>query len=75
MSGRPSRVTATPASQPALPTEPLLTIREVAALLSVSERTVHRVIAEGLLARHRVGRLVRISRSDVGAYLARRGLS
>lgn len=39
----------------------LLNVKEVAEHLGVSQRTVHRLIQEGTLASHRVGRSRRIS--------------
>ena len=42
-----------------LPT-PLLTVKEVATILRVSERTVRRLIAEGKLGVVRIGRSVRV---------------
>ena len=50
----------------------LLTVREVAERLRASERTVRRAIAAAELAVHRIGRSVRISEADLGAYLAAR---
>lgn len=43
----------------------LLTTREVAEHLRVSERTVKRMLAAGLLTRVRIGRSVRIRRAEV----------
>lgn len=43
----------------------LLTIPEVAAALRISERTVKRMLAAGTLPRVRIGRAVRIRRTDV----------
>lgn len=52
-------------------TRPLLTIRETAALLALSKRTMHRYIAEGKLKACRVGgeKTIRIKREDVDALL------
>jgi excisionase family DNA binding protein len=47
-----------------------LTIREVAERLNVATRTVRRWIDLGLLPVHRFGRTVRISGSDLAAFLA-----
>ncbi|MCW8087674.1 helix-turn-helix domain-containing protein [Sabulicella glaciei] len=72
---RVSVAAATPLPSSSAVAEPLLTIPDVAALLLVSERTVHRLVAKGTLRRHRVGRLVRISRADLQAYLTRQRLA
>ena len=62
-----------PASRPAQPfarpLEPLLTIKQAAALLQVSEKTMRRRIAEGGLVAHRVGAQWRIAPRDVADYL------
>ena len=54
-----------------------LTVKQVAALLGVSERTVRRWISPAQpprerLACYRIGRLVRIRRSDLEEFLMRR---
>ena len=46
------------------------TIPEVAERLNVCERTVRRWIESGALRAHRFGRLVRISQTDLAAFLA-----
>ena len=46
-------------------------INEVAEALDVSNRTVRRWIANGDLAVHRVGGVVRIADDDLRAFLAR----
>jgi excisionase family DNA binding protein len=50
---------------------PYLTIRETAALLALSTRTIHRYIAEGKLKAYRVvgEKVIRIKREDVEALL------
>lgn len=52
-------------------TRPYLTIRETAALLALSTRTIHRYIAEGKLKAYRVAgeKVIRIKREDVEALL------
>jgi len=47
------------------------TVEQVAQQLEVSIRTVRRWIDRGLLLAHRIGRLVRISDSDLQAFLAK----
>jgi excisionase family DNA binding protein len=53
----------------------LFSIRAVAAGLDVSEKTVHRWIANGSLPHHRIGRQIRIAEHDLRVILAdgRRG--
>lgn len=46
------------------------TIAEVADLLEVSTRTVHRWIVSGEIKAHRFGRSVRIAESDLSAFIA-----
>ena len=48
------------------------TVREIAELLKVSQRTVRRWIADGELAVHRLGRSVRVLDADLRAFLASR---
>jgi excisionase family DNA binding protein len=50
---------------------PLLSVQGVAALLSVSTKTVRRLIANGELQTHRIGVSHRVSEEDLRAYLAR----
>jgi excisionase family DNA binding protein len=47
----------------------LLSIEQVASLLSVSTKTVRRLIEREQLHFHRVGRVIRVSREDLRAYL------
>ena len=49
----------------------LLTLEEAGARLSVSARTVRRLIDAGDLAPVRIGRAVRLSTADLSAYIAR----
>ncbi len=49
--------------------EPLMTVKEVAADMKVSEKTVRRRIAAGELAAIRDGRLIRIRPKDYRRYL------
>lgn len=46
------------------------TVEQVAERLDVSPRTVRRRIAAGILRVHRFGRLVRVSETDLLAFLA-----
>jgi excisionase family DNA binding protein len=50
----------------------LLTVEQVAERLSVSTRTVRRLIDSGELPAHRMGRMVRVSVDDLERYI--RGL-
>jgi excisionase family DNA binding protein len=52
--------------------EPLLPLAEVARRLSVSPRTVRRLVDAGELSSFRVGGQVRIESAALAAYLARR---
>jgi excisionase family DNA binding protein len=53
----------------ARPLDPLLTVKQTAALLQVSEKTIRRRIAEGGLVAHRIGAQWRIASRDVADYL------
>ena len=50
----------------------LYTIRETAVILSVSRKTIRRLIGSGDLIAYRVGRLWRIRADDLDAFLASR---
>ena len=67
MSRRPSN-----APEPAAAGMRFLTLSEVAEILQVSERTVHRWVKAGHLLTHGFGRAVRISHSDLQAFIASR---
>ena len=49
--------------------EPLMTVREVAAAMNASEKTIRRRIAAGELPVIRDGRLIRIRPKDYRRYL------
>lgn len=49
--------------------EPLLTVKEVAAILNTSAKTVYRLVKRGCLRAKRVGHELRFEESDVRAYL------
>ena len=49
----------------------LLTVNDVAHQLSVSARTVRRLIEKGDLPYHRIGRAIRISGEDLSVFLKR----
>ena len=50
-------------------------VSEIAEILDVSQRTVRRWIDQGELIAHRLGRNVRVSETDLRAFLAlRRGV-
>jgi excisionase family DNA binding protein len=66
-SKRAARLTGTLRSRPLTR---LRTIDETAELLSVSSRTVRRLVASGALQVHRFGRLVRIAEADIAVLLA-----
>ncbi len=50
------------------PHETLITVPEAAERLSVSPRTIRRLIAEGKIRAYQIRRAVRISESDLQAY-------
>ena len=52
--------------------EPTLTVRDIARIWRVSERTVRRRIAAGELPAFKDGNIVRVCRSDFRAYNLRR---
>lgn len=58
-------------SAPFLPPGQLLTLREVATQLRLSEKTVRRLVARGDLLALRLGRSLRIAEDDLRAYLNR----
>ncbi len=57
-----------------LPDARLLTVREVAARLSVSTRMVQRLIRRGALQEVRLGRAVRVSTKCVRDFIANGGV-
>jgi len=48
----------------------LLSVDAVASILSVSSKTVRRMIERGALRTCRVGRLLRVKRADLAHYIA-----
>lgn len=52
--------------------EPMMTALEVADYLRVSKMTVYRLVHEGEIASIRVGRSIRIRRSEFERYLSER---
>ena len=65
----PAPFEAGPRAAPVLPPAPLLPAAEVAGRLGVSLRHVRRLIADGRLPVHRLGRAVRISEPDLLRFL------
>ena len=53
-------------------TRPFFTVPEVAAYLQISARTIYRLIDDGELPVHRIGRSVRISVSDLEQFVRAR---
>ena len=51
------------------PPAPFLTVKEVASLLKVSVRTLRRHIAAGALSVVRIGRLIRVPREAIVAFI------
>jgi excisionase family DNA binding protein len=54
-----------------MPGPRLMSVATVALHLGVSEKTIRRLIDDGQLPTHRVGRLIRISETDLAAFIAR----
>ena len=52
-----------------LPDPKFLTIAEVASMMRVSKMTVYRLVHDGTIPAHRVGRSFRLTEEDVNAYL------
>jgi excisionase family DNA binding protein len=50
-------------------TEPLLSVSEVAATLGVHPETIRRLIHDGRLDAIRIGRVLRIDRSELGRFV------
>ena len=50
--------------------ERLFTVREVASILNMSDRSIRRWIDEEKLTHHKFGRAVRISESDLRTFMA-----
>lgn len=57
---------------PKIPLPQLLCLKEVAARLGVSPKTVQRCVRRGELPVHRIGGQVRISESDLRGFVAQR---
>ena len=47
------------------------TVKELAELFKVTEKTIYRMVDRGELPCHRIGRIKRFSRDDVEAFLNR----
>jgi excisionase family DNA binding protein len=58
-------------AEPPTALEPLLSVRAAAKYLSISPRTLYRLVAAGELHPVRVGARLRFDRADVRAYLER----
>jgi len=59
----------------AVPKADLMTVREVAEMMRVSNMTVYRLIKAGQLSAIRVGKNYRIRRSDIERYLTDRAVN
>lgn len=53
------------------PASVFFTVREVAKSVRLSERQIRRLIADGDLVVHRIGRAIRVSASDLDEFLRR----
>jgi excisionase family DNA binding protein len=62
---------APPAAAPSPQAEEYLSTAQAAAIAGVQAATVRRWMKRGLLPRHRAGRLERVRRDELHAYLAR----
>ena len=60
----------TPPSTRARTAPRLLTVRAIADLLQVAEKTIRRLIAAGELPAHRIGGCVRVSEDDLLVFLS-----
>ena len=67
-----AKQTSPSAALPAAPLPTLLSVEATAQQLSVSTKTVRRLIASGALPSCRVGRLVRIRATDLAQFVASR---
>lgn len=63
---RPSTSTARPADGP----QRWFTVQEAADFLGVNRRFVYRLTEEGRIAKHKMGRLVRLDRADLEEFIA-----
>lgn len=52
-----------------LPDPKFLTIAEVASMMRVSKMTVYRLVHDGVIPAHRVGRSFRLTERDVNEYI------
>jgi excisionase family DNA binding protein len=52
------------------PASPLMTVAEAAAFLSVSTKTVRRLIAQGALGYVKIGRSIRLRREVIDRYIS-----
>ena len=55
------------------PSPPDMTIKDSATYMNVSDNHVRNLIADGVLPAYRVGRVIRLRRSDIDAALRRVG--
>ena len=49
----------------------MLTVKEAAEKMSVSTKTVYRLMGNGILSKVKIGRSTRVSEDDLNAYLER----
>jgi len=49
----------------------MLTVNEAAEKMSVSTKTVYRLMGNGILSKVKIGRSTRVSEDDLNAYLER----
>jgi excisionase family DNA binding protein len=58
---------------PTTPSAPDMTIQDTAAYMNVSTNHVRNLIADGFLPAYRVGKIIRLRRSEIDAALQRVG--
>ncbi len=49
--------------------EQMMSVKDVAAFLNVVPKTIYRLIEQGELPSYKVGKVIRIKRSDIEEYL------
>lgn len=57
--------------EPIDPADVYLTVDQIAGLLNLSRMTVYRLITDGDLIGHRIGRSLRVHRDDFDTYMSR----
>lgn len=72
--GRVVVIVLPPPAPEVKPPEPeLLTIKEAVAMFKIGQRTIYRLVEQGLIPSHRAGRAIRLRPADLRRYLAESG--